>query len=465
MAGPGGGSRGGGFSGGSRGGGGGSRGGFSGGSRGSGGGSFGGGSRGGSGFGGGHHGGGFHGGHHPPPPRHHHRPIFHGRGYYGGGGHYHHHGGGGILSTFLAFIIVLVMLFGIFKYVFGINGSDVREWIDDFKYDPSYNEEQVYDDYNSGEYSESLFQEYTNNKDKEIFGETTCYEDNILVVFLTTDTNDGYYTIAWVGDNLRYEVTDLFGNEQTALGEAMTNSISDYHGYSLGSNLAQVVDKMTDNVTALELDSPYKSQADRSVTTESKVYNYSNCEFTEDTVNNSLKNFTDKTGVTFCIVVDNETTVFGGGNTVPEQDLPVTNASQNPTAQVTYNNQGNGYGQGNGQGNGQQVQQQQQNQIQQQQQSQVQQQQGNSSVGIIGGAEGPTTIIVGEEQTTDDSNEGKSKVLSVLKVILYVIVIGAIIGGAVFFTVYWIKRSKKKEQELMDQGKISMHNPKDSDLQ
>ena len=28
------------------------------------------------------------------------------------------------------------------------------------------------------------------------------------------------------------------------------------------------------------------------------------------------------------------------------------------------------------------------------------------------------------------------------------IVIGAIIGGAVFFTVYWIKRSKKKEQEL-----------------
>jgi hypothetical protein len=210
---------------------------------------------------------------------------------------------------------------------------------------------------------------------------------------------------------------------------------------------------MSSAVVELGLDTPYKSQADRSVVAESKVYNYSNCEFTEDTVNASLNNFTENTGVTFCIVVDNETTVFGGGNTVPEQDLPVTNASQNPTAQVTYNNQGNGYGQGNGQ------------QVQQQQQNQVQQQQGNSSVGIIGGADGPTTIIVGEEQTTDDSNEGKSKVLSVLKVILYVIVIGAIIGGAVFFTVYWIKRSKKKEQELMDQGKISMHNPKDSDLQ
>ncbi len=448
MAGPGGGSRGGGFGGGSRGGGGGSRGGSRGPS--GGGGGFGGGSRGG--FGGGHHGGGFHGGHHPPPPPRHHRPFFHGGGYYGGGGHYHHHhGGGGILSTFLAFIIVLVMLFGIFKYVFGINGSDVREWIDDFKYDTTYNEEQVYDDYNAGEYSESLFQEYTNNKYKEIFGETTCYEDNILVVFLTTDANDGYYTIAWVGDNLRYEVTDLFGNEQTTLGDAMTNSISDYHGYSLGSNLANVVDKMSSAVVELGLDTPYKSQADRSVVAESKVYNYSNCEFTEDTVNASLKNFTENTGVTFCIVVDNETTVFGGGNTVPEQDLPVTNASQNPSVPASVNSIVTP------------EQNQQQNQIQQQP-TQIQQQD-NSSVGIIGGADGPTTIIVGEEQTADDSGEGKSKVLSVLKVIIYVILIAAILGGAIFFTVYWIKHSKKKEQELMDQGKIAMHNPKDSDLQ
>lgn len=440
MAGPGGGSRGGGFGGGSRGSGGGSRGGFSGGSRGSSGGSFGGGSRGGS-FGGGHRGGGFHGGHHPPPPRHHHRPFFHGRGYYGGGGYYHH-GGGGILSTFLAFIIVLVMIFGIFKFVFGINGSDVKEWIDDFKYDATYNEEQIYEDYNEGEYSESLFQEYTNNKYQEIFGETTCYEDNILVVFLTTDANDGYYTIAWVGDNLKYNVTDLFGNEQTALGDAMTNSISDYHGYSLGSNLAQVVDKMTDNVVELGLDTPYKSEADRSQVAESKVYNYSNCKFTEDTVNTSLKNFTDKTGITFCIVVDNETTVFGGGNTVPEQDLPVTNSSQNPTESVSVNPQPNQNNQNNQQA-----------------------QQNNSSIGIIGDADGPTTIIVGEEQTTDDNGEGSSKILSVLKVVLYVVVIGGIIGGAVVFTIYWIKRSKKKEQELMDQGKISMHNPKDSDLQ
>ncbi len=397
MAGPGGGSRGGGFGGGSRGGGGGSRGGFSGGSRGSSGGGFGGGSRGG-GFGGGHHGGGFHGGHHPPPPRHHHRPIFHGRGYYGGGGHYHHHGGGGALSTILAFIIVIAIIFAFFKFVVGINSNDIKDWASDFQIEDTYNED--------GGYSESLFQEYTNDKYQEIFGKTTCYEDNILVVFLTTDANDGYYTIAWVGDNLRYEVTDLFGNEQTALGDAMSDSISDYHGYSLGSNLAQVVDKMTDSVTGLGLDSPYKSEADRSTVAESKVYNYSNCEFTEDTVNTSLKNFTDKTGITFCIVVENETTVFGGGS---EQDLPVTNQSQNPDKQ------------------------------------------NSSSIGVIGSADGPTSIVVGEEE----------KDSSTVKIIVIVVIIVAIIVLIIFLR----KRSKKKEEDLLNEGKISIDNPSDSDLQ
>lgn len=410
MAGPGGGSRGGGFGGGSRGSGGGSRGGFSGGSRGSSGGSFGGGSRGsggfGGGFGGGHRGGGFHGGHHPPPPRHH-GPIFHGRGYYGGGGYHHHHHGGGILSTILAFIIVIAIIFAFFKFVVGINSNGIKDWASDFQIEDTYSEDEYYDD---GEYSESLFQEYTNNKYKEIFGKTTCYEDNILVVFLTTDANDGYYTIAWVGDNLNYQITDMFGNEQTELGDAMSTSISDYHGYSLGSNLAQVVDKMTDSVTSLELDSPYKSKSDRSTVAESEVFNYSNCEFTEDTVNTSLKNFTEKTGVTFCIVVDNETNVFGGGSS-QEQNLPVTNQSQNPDNK------------------------------------------NNSSIGVIGSADGPTSIVVGEEQEDNSSSK--------IKIVVIVIIIVAVI----ILIIYLKKRSKKKEEALLNEGKISLENPTDSDLQ
>lgn len=416
MAGPGGGSRGGGFGGGSRGssGGGGSRGGFSGGSRGSSGGSFGGG------FGGGSRGGGgFHGGPHHHPPRHH-GPVFHGRGYYGGGGyHHHHHSGGGLLSSFFAFVIILVIIFCFFKFVVGINSADVKDWASDFQIEDTYNEDEYYND---GEYSESLFQEYTNNKYKEFFGESTCYEDNILIVFSTTDANDGYYTIAWVGDNINYQITDMFGNEQTELGTAMTESISDYHGYSLGSNLAMVIDKMTDNVVNLGLDSSFKSESDRTNVAESKVYNYSNCEFTEDTVNNALKNFTEKTGIPICIVVDNETNIFGGGSTAPEQNLPVTNNQQS---------QGNGN---------------------------APQNQNNSSVGVIGSADGPTSIIVSEDEV-------KSSIGSIFKTLILGFLVLVIIATVIIFIIYWLRRSKRKKEELTSQGEIRMHNINDSDLQ
>ena len=431
MAGPGGGSRGGGFGGGSRGGGfsgGSSRGGFGGGSRGPSGGGFGGGFGGGP-RGGGHH----HGPHHPPPPPRYHGPFFHGRGYYGGGGyhHHHHHGGGGLLSTFFAFVIILVIIFCFFKFVVGINSADVKDWVSDFQIEDSYVDENGY--------SESLFQEYTNNQYQKIYGETSCYEDNILLVFLTTDANDGYYTIAWVGDNVNYQITEMFGNEQTELGMIMTDSISDYHGYSLGSNLATVVNKMTDEVNDLGLDSPFNTESDRTTLAESKVYNYSNCEFTEATVNTALERFTNETGITLSIVVDNETTVFGGSS-IPEQDLPVTNASQNPPANPAPNAQQNA-----------------QQNVQQNAQPNNNSNGQSSSIGVIGSADGPTSIIVAEEEKVD--------IGGILKTIVIILLAIVIIGAAVVFTVFWIKRSKQKEKELTDQGTIAMHNPKDNDLE
>ena len=379
MAGPGGGSRGGGFGGGSRGG-------FSGGSRG--------------GFvGGHHHSGGFYGGgHYPSPMHHHHGPFYRGGRFY---------------SIFSFFITILIIVCCFIFFSLNLDFDD---------------------DTRNGEYSEELFQEYTNEWYESIFGESTCYEDNILIVFLTTDENDGYYTIAWVGDNINYQITDMFGNEQTEFGDTMTNSINDYHCYSLGGDLARVIDKMTDKVVALGLDSSFKEPSDHTKVAYSKIYNYSNCQFTVNTVNNSLENFTEKTGIPICIVVDNETKVFGDGSTVTEQN-------QNPAVDVTYNEQ-----QENDQS------------IVDETQTLPNQQNEDSSIGIIGGADGPTTIIIGEQQLT--SNENSSKVFSVSKVILYVVLIGAII-----LTVFWIKRSKKKEKELMDQGRITMHNPKDNDLQ
>lgn len=255
MAGPGGGSRGGGF----------------------GGGSFGGGSRGG-GFGGGGHRGGFHGG------------------FYGGFGprhHRHYYGGGGLFNALMfpifITIIITAMLISMLADGFGsiLNGGRI-----------------VYD--------EKEFERYANNAYISEFGTSSATEDNILIVFLTNEEYDGYYTIAWVGENVQYKINESFGDQTTAFGSAMHSSInSEYYEFSLASNLAMAVSKMTGTVEGMGLTSSFITKKDHGNITPSHVTNKSELALNEETVNVALREFTEKTEIPMVIVIDTVENVFG----------------------------------------------------------------------------------------------------------------------------------------------------------
>ena len=272
MAGPGGGARGGGFSGG----GGRSGGGFSGGGRG--------------GFSGGH--GGYGGGHHH---HHHHRPggfwFFGPRRYYGG-----YYGGGclgGIAGLFLAPFIILFFAAVLLITSVGSAFSSVA---------------------NGGSivYDESKLQSYANIEYYTQFGAYGGEEDNILIVFLVDDEAVEFTCIAWVGDNIRTEINDMFGAEGTKFGNAVLSSINQsYYAYSLDSNLASVMEKMTAHVTALSLSSSFKTPEDVAVRPESKLTNKSNLDLTEKTVNDKLVEFYEATGIPVAITVDTMENVFG----------------------------------------------------------------------------------------------------------------------------------------------------------
>ena len=174
MPGPGGGSRGGGFGGGSRGGG----------------------------FGGGPRGGGFGGGFGGPHRHHHHHGGWYHRHYYGGGGCL-----GGLIGALLYPIIMLIFA-GVFLFSFiGTSFSNVS---------------------NGGQviYDEAVMQEYADIQYASAFGNSSAYEDNLLLVFLTNEEADGYYTIAWIGDNVKTEISNLFGDETTAYGVAVRGNIN-----------------------------------------------------------------------------------------------------------------------------------------------------------------------------------------------------------------------------------------------
>ena len=276
MPGPGGGSRGGG----------GGRGGFGGGPRG--------------GFGGGFGGPGHFGGYHP----------FGGPRFYGprfGGGWYHrrHYGPsclGGLMGMIMAPIIFIVIA-GMLLVSF-LNGSLVM-------------------------YDEDKMQDYAYAQYVAEFGApeaVDAYEDNLLLVFLTNESATDYYYIAFVGDNLVDEVADLFGNEYTELGRALSYEIPMDFEYSLSSDLASVMETMAGRISALGLDTVYYEATDHSGAVESHLTNHSSLPLNEATVLRGLDTFTDRTGIPAVIVVGSMEAVLavgGEGGGAMKTVLPV----------------------------------------------------------------------------------------------------------------------------------------------
>lgn len=186
-------------------------------------------------------------------------------------------------------IIVAVMLFGHFAGSVArlSNGGEVR-------------------------YNEAAFQEYANTQYATEFRGSTAYEDNLLIIFLTNEKADGYYAIAWIGNNINTRINEMFGNEYTEFGRAMQSSInSQYYAYSLSSNLALAMDKMTERVDALGLESSFRRKTDHSNMTASHVTNHSSLQLDEETVELSLTAFTEATDIPVVIVVDSMEEVFG----------------------------------------------------------------------------------------------------------------------------------------------------------
>lgn len=265
MPGPGGGSRGGGFGGGSFGGGG-----------------FGGGR--GGGFGGGHHGG-YRG---PRGPRF--FPFFGPRFGYGYGR--------GCLGGLLGIIILpLIILLVVGILLISQIGSTVSNLA------------------NGGiiTYDEKVFEDYADKQYSAEFGSSpSTYEDNILIAFLTNEDCDGYYVIAWVGDNIAFDINKMFGDEYSTFGHAIQSSVnSKYYRHSLDSNLAMTMDSMSKTIRTAHLASSFKKAPTVQTPIRSHLTNKTDLPLTEDTVNSALESFTEETGITAVIVVDTMENVFG----------------------------------------------------------------------------------------------------------------------------------------------------------
>ena len=171
-------------------------------------------------------------------------------------------------------------------------------------------------------YDEAAFQRAADGKYAEYFASGKTYEDNILLYFLVEEDCEDIYFIAWVGDNVNYEISELFGNNYTALGQSVENNVASYYAYSLDANLAAVVRDMEHRIKDLGLDSSFKKEPIiKANPTESKLvdltYRIENNgiretepKLTSATVNDALADFTFATGIRAVVCVDYIDNVF-----------------------------------------------------------------------------------------------------------------------------------------------------------
>ena len=151
-------------------------------------------------------------------------------------------------------------------------------------------------------YDEPVMQEYADDRYKEIFGSTD--DSSILVVFLTNEECDGYYAIAWVGYDLKPEIYDLFGGESAPFSQMMLSTVNPtYYGKSLPGDFSSTMNKLASRIESFGFDSSYKPGKSAGHT-QSRLVNYSSLEISESVVNESLKDFTDRTGIPAVILVD-----------------------------------------------------------------------------------------------------------------------------------------------------------------
>jgi len=155
-------------------------------------------------------------------------------------------------------------------------------------------------------YDENVYRDYADTQYAEYFGELDDYEDGLVIVFAVEDVEYyDYAYISWMGDNIDFEINEMFGARGTQFGNAVASSAinSGSYKYALDSGIASVMRKMEQHVTALNLKNNLTCKHDYS-DFNSRLVNKTEMDITPNTVNSALTSFTEATGIPVIVVVE-----------------------------------------------------------------------------------------------------------------------------------------------------------------
>ena len=136
------------------------------------------------------------------------------------------------------------------------------------------------------------------------------YEDNILLVFLVYDNREDFYSMAYVGDNLKDEINNMFGGRYTEYGQGLIANLNPNYEDSLSRNLSATVRGMSEKIKNLGAKAPFIVDKGSPGEYVSHVKNYSELDINNETVNTALEDFTKTTDIPIVIVIEDVGEVF-----------------------------------------------------------------------------------------------------------------------------------------------------------
>lgn len=142
------------------------------------------------------------------------------------------------------------------------------------------------------------------------FSSAKEYEDNILLVFLVYDNRQEFYTMAYIGDNLKDEVNNMFGGRYTEYGRGLIANLNPNYEDSLSRNLSATVRGMSEKIDSVTDTTPFLVDKGSPGGYVSHVRNYSELDINNETVDEALRDFTQTTDIPIVLVIEDVDEVF-----------------------------------------------------------------------------------------------------------------------------------------------------------
>ena len=147
------------------------------------------------------------------------------------------------------------------------------------------------------ETGEKKLQDYANTQYAAIFANSAAYENNILFLYVVHDNYKDLDAIAWAGDDVPYKTNLMLSGK--AISRHINNS---YYTYQLSSGISMSISSICKNVDESTMNIPDRTY---------KTYNKSSLNVTTTNIDQSLKEFSDKTGHSVAVVIVDYEDVYG----------------------------------------------------------------------------------------------------------------------------------------------------------